>query len=340
MFQSARLKLTVWYLGIIMSISLLFSLVIYLNINTEFRRFEHLQEIISQEEELFPVPLRPLRAPRTRFDLTTIKAARARLVTALGIINLAIFGLAGTSGYFLAGKTLAPIKHMVDEQNRFIGDASHELKTPLTSLKSAFEVYLRNKKRTIREADELARESVAEVDKLQALSESLLILAQLEHTPLRDETQDVDVHDILTQAVRKVTPMARQKNITITNRVKSGIVQGYKERLEELFVILLDNAIKYSNRQTAITITSQNLDHKIAISVNDQGIGISRRDIPRIFDRFYRADQARSKNGAGGYGLGLAIAQHIASMHNGTLSVTSKPAYGSRFVLTIPVRFS
>jgi len=340
MFHFARLKLTAWYLGIIMAISFLFSLVIYMNINTEFRRFEKLQEIIAKEENTLPPPLYSIRLRSPRLDMEAIGAARTRLITALGIINFAILGLAGSAGYFLAGRTLRPIKDMVDEQNRFIGDASHELKTPLTSLKSAFEVHLRNKKRTLKEADELVTESIVEVNKLQSLSESLLTLVQFRQANGTAQIESVDLRLILTQAVRKVAPMAKQKRITIKDETYSVSVQGNKEQLAELFVILLDNAVKYSKSKTTILLTTITTEHKVIVSVSDEGIGIAPKDIPHIFDRFYRSDAARSRNGSGGYGLGLAIAQHIALLHDGVVTVTSKTGRGSTFSVTLPLRFS
>ncbi len=340
MFRSARLKLTAWYLAIIMSISLLFSLIIYLNINTEFQRFERLQKIIAQEENSLLLPLHQLRISRSRLDAQTIRAARARLVTALGISNLAILGLAGTAGYFLAGRTLGPIQQMVDEQNRFIGDASHELKTPLTSLKSALEVYLRNKKRTLQEADDLAAESIAEVNKLQTLTESLLTLAQFQKSNMPAETKETDISEVIVRSVKQVSPMALKKNIKINNKVGHVTVKGYEEQLSELFVILLDNAIKYSDPKTTIDISCRHIDNGIAIAVKDEGIGIFAKDIPKIFDRFYRADSARSKNGTGGYGLGLSIAKYIAETHAGSITVKSRAGHGSTFTVTLPARFS
>jgi len=147
MFQRARLKLTAWYLVIIMTISLMFSLVIYQSINIEFQRFERVQLKIQEDmQEGLPFP-----HSRDHFiyfgkpDPTVIADARKRLIILLSFINFSILVLSGVAGYFLAGRTLRPIKKMVDEQKRFITDASHELRTPLTSLRSEIEVNLRNK---------------------------------------------------------------------------------------------------------------------------------------------------------------------------------------------------
>lgn len=335
MFHSARLNLTAWYLLIIMTISLLFSLVIYANVDRELRRFERMYDVIAQEQ---PTRLLlPLRPPRQ--DLEMIAAARVRLITALGLINLAILGLAGAAGYFLAGRTLTPIQDMVDEQNRFVSDASHELKTPLTSLKSAFEVHLRNKKRTLKEADDIISESITEVNKLQKLSESLLTLAHAPHNGISAFTS-LKLSTILADAVKKISPIAQTKSITLKTETQDTTVQGNGDSLTELFVILLDNAIKYSDKGKAVDITTTLSRKTVTIAIRDRGIGIAKQNLPHIFDRFYQEDSARSKTRGGGYGLGLSIAQTIAHQHNGTIRATSQPNRGSTFTVTLPRSFS
>ena len=137
MFERTRVRLTAWYLLIIMAISLLFSMVIYSMVNADFVRFERMQVRMQEdiEQGLIPAP------PRYHgIDLEDIKEARIRLITTLGFVNLAIIVVAGGAGYFLAGRTLKPIKESMDEQRRFISDSSHELRTPLTSLRSEIEV--------------------------------------------------------------------------------------------------------------------------------------------------------------------------------------------------------
>src|SRR3989304_7701028 len=165
---SCQIKLTVWYLLIIMLVSVVFSLVIYSGINRELGRFERSQVLrLRREQELMlPAPLPPeLRG----LDAQIVAAARMRLTLTLVLINIGIFGIAGFAGYFLAGRTLKPIKEMVDEQNRFITDASHELRTPITSLKTEIEVNLRDKNLS-KDAKKLLESNLEEVNSLQSLS--------------------------------------------------------------------------------------------------------------------------------------------------------------------------
>src|SRR3989344_2407588 len=197
MFESARIKLTVWYLVIIMTISILFSLVVFNRLHRELRR---------------PFPFSP--SPEIFMEI------RQRLVFTLGLINGTIFVLAGGLGYFLAGKTLQPIREMFEEQNRFISDASHELKTPLTTLKTAFEVFLRRKKSAI------IQESLAEVNKLQVVTEGLLQLSHEQPVPL----VPVSLAAVFAQAVKQIQPLARAKKITLIT-VKTNLkIKGNLEQ--------------------------------------------------------------------------------------------------------------
>src|SRR3990167_5772072 len=171
MFSKARFKLTVWYLLIIMLISTGFSGVIYKVLTAELDRFSHMQRLRIESR------VRSIQ-PRIFVDPDLAEETKQRLIVFLLIINSGILFVSGILAYFLAGKTLRPIKEMVDEQNRFISDASHELRTPLTSIKTAMEVSLRDKNLTLKDSKKLIGESIDEVNKLQLLSDELLQLAQ------------------------------------------------------------------------------------------------------------------------------------------------------------------
>lgn len=310
MFRSARIKLTSWYLLIIMAVSLSFSMVIYQINNFELNRIERIQRMRS-------VP---------RFDHDLIVETKTRLLNQLILINFSIFGFAGLAGYFLAGRTLDPIAKMVDEQSRFISDASHELRTPLTSLKTATEVYLRAKKHSLAEADKLHQENLEEINNLQNLTNNLIQTTKYQNL----ELEKVFVPPIINEAARKVAPQAEIKNIKIDSRVKKIAVLGNPFALGELFLIFVDNAIKYSPQNSLVTMSSKITDGFAEIAISDQGVGIAKAQIPHIFDRFYRADQSRNLPG---YGLGLSIAKQIVDAHNGKIEVESKVGSGTTFKL-------
>lgn len=315
MFQTARIKLTVWYLLIIMVISVAFSLAAYNRFHRELGRLEFEPQRFERRLFLFPDP-------------EIFLEIRRRLATSLILINATILVLAGILGYWLAGKTLRPIKDMVDEQNRFITDASHELKTPLTSLKTAFEVYLRNKK--LPPAKLLVKESLIEVNKLQKLTEGLLTLSH----ELPVSLVKVNLLGIITAALQRVKPMADDKKINLRVDKNSWKILGNADQLTDLMVIFLDNAIKYSPSGSEIKIKTEKRDGKALIKIVDQGIGIAPKDQAHIFDRFYQADIARARYGKGGYGLGLAIAKKIVTAHHGSISVTSQIGRGTTFQLS------
>ncbi len=335
MFKSARIKLTAWYLLIIMSISLLFSLVIYGGINRELERFAYIQQIRQErlERGLRNFPIHPNLPP---FDLTLIKEARERLILTLLVINLGILVISGGAGYFLASRTLKPIEDMVDEQKQFIADASHELRTPLTSLKTEIEVALRDKKLELIDAKNLLRSNLEEVDKMQEFSNYLLALSRYQNTNLNLKFEKLNLSPIIDSAVKKLLPLSKEKNINIVKEVKNIEVEGNQVSLSELFTILIDNAIKYSHKNGKIMIRTKTEKNHAVIEVEDFGMGIKATDMPHIFNRFYRADTSRSKNSIDGYGLGLSIAKSITQLHNGKISVKSDHTKGSIFSISLP----
>lgn len=337
MFNSARLKLTAWYLLTIMLISVSFSLVFYRVQIAELERFARAQRL-RIERGLYGV-MPGSGGPVIIVDPQLINETERRLAFFLIFVNGVILITAGGVGYFLAGRTLRPIQEMVEEQNRFIGDASHELRTPLTSLKSAMEVNLRDSGLSIKEARQLLADSLNEVNKLQTLSEGLLQLAQ-HHKPDVSKSERVSLAVVVKEAIRKIEPLAGQRKIRLESKVTSGWVEGRQLELEQLLVILLDNAVKYSREGGKVTVSAKTTDGQVRVSVADRGVGINRNDLAHIFDRFYRADSARQKSGAGGYGLGLAIAKKIVDGHRGLIKVQSKPEKGSTFTVFLPVKQS
>ncbi len=330
MFHSARLKLTFWYLLIIMCVSLTFSTVIYQVLTHEIDRFERAQRYRIEGRlrtfSYLPVLVGPELVAETK----------QRIFMMLLMVNGAVLVLSGGLGYLLAGRTLKPIKQMLDEQNRFVSDASHELRTPLTSLKTAFEVYLRGRRPSLSEAKVLVTESIVEVDKLQSLSESLLRLAQSQEVQNFSQYKVLHISQVVKQAVKRITPLAHERNIMIINNVGNLLITGDRTSLEDLVVILLDNAIKYSKPGSEVRILGKLHDGAVSLVVVDNGIGIDPLDQPYIFDRFYRADKAR--NGSrGGYGLGLAIARSIVNAHGGQISFKSEPGVETVFSVRLPI---
>lgn len=312
MFKEARIKLTSWYLAIIITISLSFSFLIYTNINRELVRIENfqrarIQRIVGGFDGIFAQISQP--------DLDAIADARKRIIFILALVNSSILLLAGAGGYFLAGRTLDPIRKVVIGQKDFVSNASHELRTPLTTLKTEIEVALRDKNLSLADAKSLIKSNLEEVEKIQRLANYLLKLNKYEASRKMEMTK-VDLKEIAEVAIGK---------LKVKKDIKTSFVKGNKDALVELISILLDNAFKYSGAKPNVSV-------KVArgvIEVSDKGVGIAEEDIPHIFERFYRAESSRSKKDVDGYGLGLPIAKEIADLHGATLEVDSKVGKGT-----------
>lgn len=335
MFKQARIKLTLWYLLIITIISLSFSTLIYQLINTEITRFANSQKNRIERRLVLDDP--NFHPPAIMIDDDLITESRQRLLLNLIIINGVILIVSGSLSYFLAGVTLSPIQKMTEDQNRFISDASHELRTPLTALKSLFEVSLRDKKIKLSEAKKVIQNGITQTDKLKTLSDSLLELSRFDTNHLIQTYQAVSLKKIIFESISQIKPKAFSKKIKIIAKISSTKVLGDANKLTEVFIIFLDNAIKYSPSNTKIKIISQAQKNNLVIKIIDQGIGISQKDLPRIFDRFYQADNARTKNSESGYGLGLSIAKNIIESHNGRIEVVSKLNHGTTFIIHLPI---
>jgi len=339
MFQSARIRLTAWYLLIIAFITLSFSAVIYRFVSLELER-----GFIAAEYRLRGLPI-PQRNVRLLLADELVESKKSFLVRLI-IVNTAIISGAGVAGYFLAGKTLKPIKLIMDEQKRFVADSSHELRTPLTAMKSEIEVALREKGLTIKYAKEVLKSNLDEVDKMKELNDYLLSLSRYEASGRELPKEKVDLKEVALQAIGRNMALTKEKKITIKKELEGVTVRGNPQSLVELASILINNAIKYSNSGGKITVKTKIkkrltgekfLRNKIAIiEVKDVGIGINEGEIPHIFDRFYRADTSRCKSEVDGYGLGLSIAKSIVDIHNGDIKVKSKVGKGSTFTILLP----
>lgn len=345
MFRSARIKLTSWYLIIIMLISISFSVVAFRILTMELDRVERVQRLRVERQlpERFRMMMPQSENNAELFRLfalepKVVNEAKERLAALLILINLGILAGSALAGYFLAGRTLNPIKEMVEEQNRFITDASHELRTPLTSLKTEIEVNLRDPQLTLSTAKSLLKSNLEEVGKLQTLTDGLIRMIQNQEGKKILEIKKISLAEITREAMAAVESLAKNKNIIINNEAVEETIEADQSALTEAFIILLDNAVKYSNDGEAVKVTTEKTDGHLLIKIIDQGIGIDEKNLPHIFDRFFRADRSRTKTTGTGYGLGLAIAQQIVYKHHGTISVKSKIAEGSTFTIRLPLK--
>ncbi len=348
MFRLAKIKLTLWYLLIIMLVSGFFSFIVYRGFTKELGRGFRFQTMhLPVEKRLFiqnqsgflrilPFVIYPEDNPPEEY-LEIVNIAKHRFAIQLLMVNTVIFFLASLSGYFLAGKTLQPIEVMVEKQKRFVADASHEIRTPLASMKTEIEVTLRDKKAKVKDFKDLLKSNLQEIDKLRQLSDNLLLLSQYESSANNLSMVKVDIKEVIEKALKNNESYAAEKNILIKKDLQKTFVWGNFQSLFELFSVLINNAIKYSFDKGKVFIRVKKKKKEVVVEVIDQGIGIEQKDIPFIFDRFYRADTSRTKFKVDGYGLGLSIAKSIVEIHKGEIKVRSKPNKGSIFTVIIPI---
>jgi heavy metal sensor kinase len=229
---------------------------------------------------------------------------------------------------------LARIEGGVAQQHRLVADASHELRTPLTVMRSELEVGLR-------EADLStgARETLAsveeEVERMAQVVDNLLILVRSDEGRLALLCAPVELEEVAAVAVDRMQRLADAKGIRLELHGQPAEVVGDRQRLGEVLANLLDNAVKYTPAGGTVTVALERQDRRARLTVDDSGPGIPAEELPRVFDRFYRVDAARSR-AEGGAGLGLAICRELVEAHGGRIWAERRPAGGSSFVVELP----
>lgn len=314
-------------------VALFFSINWYSVATTEIDR-----ALIRQEKQLRDRGGFSFIGPPDRRD--QLSAAKGSIIFRLVTANIVIVTLGGAGSYLLAKRTLQPIKEAHQAQERFTSDASHELRTPLTSLISETEVTLRDKSLTIKGAKETLQSNLEELQGMAELTNSLLMLTSQQKIKQQD-LKNVIIASLVSSVSKRLRHHAAKKDIDIKINIGSSVkANAHPESIKEMLTILIDNAIKYSPKGSQVIIDSQQKKDCLRISVIDAGIGIRANDIPHVFDRFYRADQSRSKIKSKGYGLGLAIAQQLAELQGTKIFAESSSGKGSTFFFELPLALS
>lgn len=321
--SSSTNSLALSYLAVIMAMSLCFSGAIYVILSSQLdkplppRQPETISQQITDayEERL------------SQRDTET----RMSVIESLVILNTAVVIGGAVLSYYLARRTLRPIEAAMDAQTQFVSDASHEIRTPLTALQTSNEVALRKKKISEEKARDVFEKNIVEIEKLRGLADALLSLAKTNQN--KKATKPIQLDKFLTEIAERLRPLAAKKACVVTVQAESGQFTANPVALEQIITILLDNAIKYSPGGKTVTISGKIRGNSATIAVRDQGIGISKKDLPHIFDRFYRADSARTRTETSGHGLGLAIAKQLADQYDYVISCDSMIDKGSTFTL-------
>ncbi|MCO0596082.1 HAMP domain-containing histidine kinase [Peribacillus butanolivorans] len=239
------------------------------------------------------------------------------------------------AGYLLAGRALIPVKKSWDQQQQFVSDASHEIRTPLAVIQSRADLLFQSPNATIEEKAVDISIISKEVRRLNKLVNGLLTLTRTDSNQMEVKKASFFLDDLLLEIVEQYTDIASFEEKTITSYAPNQVVfLGDKERIHQLLVILVDNAMKFTDEGGVISISCVKNSSSIILSVEDNGKGIPQEEIPKIFNRFYQIEQSRSANE--GSGLGLSIAKWIVNTHQGTIKVTSEPNTSTRFEITFP----
>ncbi len=332
MFTSATLKLTGWYLLILVVISLLFSFIIFeLSTSEISSRLERLQVRLEGSEQTLTLP-----GPLTLTDLRMNQTQEAKTSIFIGLVymNIAVISIGGVGSYLLARRSLRPIEEAHEAQSRFSSYASHELRTPLAIMKSEIQVALRDPSVSLSDYKELLESNLEEVDKLAKLSESLLQLSRLDDSDVV-KSDRIDIIKAAKNATKSLHIPANRLVYELPAQ-QPVFIDGSETMVSDLLRILLDNALKYSPPESpiAIVITANGRTSKIKIT--NQGEGIAKRDIDKIFKRFYRGESHNKQNKSSGYGLGLSLAKRIVNLHDGSISVSSTPGDTTSFTVSLP----
>lgn len=259
-----------------------------------------------------------------------------QVLTLLILLSVVIVAGSALAGRWLAGRALQPARLAFERQRAFIADASHELRTPLTLMRADAEVLLRGRDRLDPDDAALLDDIVAETAHMATLASNMLALARLDAGALRMERDVVDLARIGADVLHRAGALAAEKQVRLEPHIAgAALVIGDPAQLEQSVLILLDNAIKYNAAGGVVRLSVATSGPWARLEVADTGPGIPPEHLPRVGERFYRVDKARSRE-MGGAGLGLSIARGIAQAHGGALALSSAPGKGTAATLFIP----
>jgi signal transduction histidine kinase len=252
----------------------------------------------------------------------------------LGLGTLSI-ALVGAASWWIAGRALRPAQAAWDRQQRFIASASHELRTPLTLIRASAEVALRGAPPGDMDQRALLGDVLSESDHMRRLVDDLLTLSRLDSGRLPLSSDIVDLSALLAEAQRQIARLGDERGIAVLTGTAAGAVLADPERLRQVLLILLDNALRHTPPGGTITLGAAPDGRLTRIWVADTGCGIAPEHLPHLFERFYRADSAHGRAG-GNAGLGLAIAQALVTAMGGRITIESAPGRGTTASIFLP----
>lgn len=318
-FLQARLKLTIYYIVSVTIVLSIFSVALYYSLESNLR--DGLDDVGNNQTQ------------NAAIDRTIDNLQRTILLTDMIVLILAIF-----LSWLLAGETLAPIKKSLEAQKQFSANASHEFRTPLAIMKTDSEVTLRNPSSSLEDFRKLAVSNLDEVDRMSKIAEDLIVLSRSES--LSCDFAEVDLSEVIYNVIDEIKTLANVKSVEINyNHPKKIFVFGKINDLERMTINILQNAINYSSEFGKIFVHLKSFDKFVELEIKDNGIGIKAKDLPHIFERFYKADKSRSGK-TNGSGLGLSIVSEIIRNHHGNIAVNSDGVRGTTVLIKLPKNIS
>ncbi len=241
----------------------------------------------------------------------------------------------GTGGALLVAHDVTSLLHLSTMRRDFVANVSHELRTPLASIRAMAETLQNGALEDPEVAPRFLATIVVEADRLTRIAADLLVLSDAESRS--PEKSSFSLTQLIEQIANRVQSQTAQAGIDLEAMMPPEPIRvcASRDQIEQVLVNLVDNAIKYTGRGGSVRVTARQVGLGAEVTVCDTGIGIMQQDLPRIFERFYRVDKARSRQ-SGGTGLGLAIVKHIVEAHGGQVTVQSDYNHGSQFQFTLP----
>lgn len=249
--------------------------------------------------------------------------------------TIVLLAVALGASYILAKRVTKPIIENYKKQTEFVQNASHELRTPITIIQAQQELLLKEPNSKILDKSESINQTLKETKRITKLLKELMDLARVDSNNIKIEKSELDINELIKEIIQPYEEYAKLQNKKIKlelNNVKK--IRADRNKISELIVIILDNAIKYTNSEDEIIIKTLKKDGKINLEISDTGIGISKEAMPHVFERFYRGDESHSKK-IEGSGLGLSIAKTIVNMHNGTIKIVQNNPKGTKVIVKL-----
>ena len=318
-FKKARLRLTLWYVLISFLILFVFNLAA---IGAERQAFSKIEQVLSNKIQR-PKLTSLLDRRLDEFD--------SNFITRLLFFDLFLFLGATGASYFLSGRTLKPIQEMVRKQEEFSQDASHELRTPLTSILMEIEAIKRTDKKIPYKYQVVFSNIQAEGKRMKNIVNDLMAIVRNSEKP--KSNSKINLSNLVMNVVFQMESLAKKKKIELHHTVSPNLfIKANKDEIKQVLLVILDNAIKYSNPQGTIQVSSRRIKRIIEITISDTGPGIDKEDLPHVFDRFYRGTNKEQ-----GSGLGLTIAKQIVEKYKGSILISNSKPHGTVCTINLPI---